>query len=222
MLTPSFLHRFRGAVLRIPSPVLVILHLWGYHPLRQVVPGHFDFDHEEAAGSYNSTSPNSFLSGFGLDSSRFARRYSGNPSWFLFLLLLGCFRSEGSLSHMGVPRVLFVEGSPIRVSPDLRLRAPTRSLSQLVTPFVSAQAEPSIRRRIMPSPLGTHIRFALVLRLLVLPMHTVSLHRGHGVFTRTVALHSLHPQELLESCTIMFWPVAYLLPSSRPCRFLRR
>ena len=38
-------------------------------------------------------------------------------------------------------------GSPIRVSPDLRLHAPPRGLSQLATPFVSTQAKPSTRQR---------------------------------------------------------------------------
>ena len=42
-------------------------------------------------------------------------------------------------------------GSPIRISPDRRLRAPTRSLSQLATSFISAQAKPSVRWRIMLS-----------------------------------------------------------------------
>ena len=42
-------------------------------------------------------------------------------------------------------------GSPIRTSPDRRLRAPTRSLSQLATSFLSAQAKPSVRWRIMLS-----------------------------------------------------------------------
>ena len=35
---------------------------------------------------------------------------------------------------------------PIRASPDLRLLAPTRGLSQLATPFLGARAEPSTRR----------------------------------------------------------------------------
>jgi len=35
--------------------------------------------------------------GFGLTSSAFARRYSRNPCWFLFLRLLKCFTSPGSL-----------------------------------------------------------------------------------------------------------------------------
>src|SRR5690625_2420683 len=33
----------------------------------------------------------------GLGSSRFARRYSGNRFFFLFLLLLRCFNSQGCL-----------------------------------------------------------------------------------------------------------------------------
>ena len=37
-------------------------------------------------------------------------------------------------------------GGPIRGSPDQRLRAPTRGLSQLATPFVGARAEPSTGR----------------------------------------------------------------------------
>ena len=38
-------------------------------------------------------------------------------------------------------------GRPIRESPDQRLLAATRSLTQLVTPFVSPQAEISPRQR---------------------------------------------------------------------------
>ena len=38
-------------------------------------------------------------------------------------------------------------GSPIRVSLDQRLPAPTQSLSQLATPFIVSQAKPSTRRR---------------------------------------------------------------------------
>ncbi len=41
---------------------------------------------------------------FGLDSSPFARCYSGNPIWFLFLPLLRCFRSGGSRSLRGAPQ----------------------------------------------------------------------------------------------------------------------
>ena len=51
--------------------------------------------------AHNSTSPTGFPAGFSLDSSPFARRYSGNPCWFLFLPLLRCFRSGGSRSPIG-------------------------------------------------------------------------------------------------------------------------
>jgi hypothetical protein len=36
----------------------------------------------------------------GLDFFLFARRYSGNKNFFLFLRLLGCFTSAGSLSDL--------------------------------------------------------------------------------------------------------------------------
>ena len=39
------------------------------------------------------------------------------------------------------------QGSPIRASPDLRLHAPPRGLSQLATPFFGTQAKPSNRQR---------------------------------------------------------------------------
>ena len=42
-------------------------------------------------------------------------------------------------------------GGPIRASPDRRLHAPTRSLSQLATPFFGAQAKPSVKWRSMPN-----------------------------------------------------------------------
>lgn len=49
-----------------------------------------------------STSTTPFGMVFGLSSSLFTRRYSGNPYWFLFLGVLGCFDSPGSPSHKGM------------------------------------------------------------------------------------------------------------------------
>jgi len=63
------------------------------------------FNRRRGGRAHNSTSPKGFPSGFGLDSSLFARRYSGNPSWFLFLPLLRCFRSGGSHSLPGALRL---------------------------------------------------------------------------------------------------------------------
>ena len=56
---------------------------------------------------------------------------------FLFLRVLRCFNSPRSQSHAGSLRVA-VTGSPIRRSPDQRLLAPTRSISQLGTTFLGA------------------------------------------------------------------------------------
>ena len=48
-------------------------------------------------------------------------------------------------------------GSPIKVSPVLRLRALTRGLSRFAAPFFSAQAEPFSRRRIMLGRLAVSV-----------------------------------------------------------------
>ena len=53
--------------------------------------------------THNTTFPAGFPVRFGLDFSPFARRYLGNPSWFLFLPLLRCFRSEGFCSRRSTP-----------------------------------------------------------------------------------------------------------------------
>ena len=60
--------------------------------------------------------------------------------------------------HLGAPQILSATGSPIRASPDRSLHAATRSISQLATPFFSAQAQPSLRWLIMSNLLGTHTR----------------------------------------------------------------
>ena len=76
---------------------------------------------------------------FGLASSAFARHYSRNLGWCLFLALLRCFSSGGSLP---VP-ILFstgylTVGFPIRKSPAQRSFAAPRSLSQLITSFIGS------------------------------------------------------------------------------------
>ena len=74
----------------------------------------------------------------GLGSSGSARRYSRNHSYFLFLRLLRCFSSPGSLPHTmdsctgdgGLPRRVSPFRHP-RISAHLRLPAAFRSLSRL-------------------------------------------------------------------------------------------
>ena len=102
--------------------------------------------------------------GFGLGSSPFPRRYSGNPilvsspppTW---MFPFGGFpipgQSPGSEAERPKPRPL---GDPIRRSPDQRLPAATRGFSQLATSFLGARAEASTGRR----PQAWDLSFAVV------------------------------------------------------------
>ena len=89
--------------------------------------------------------PRSTLLLYGLASSAFARRYLRNLVWFLFLRLLRCFTSAGSLHYtilfMQWSLILHQGGFPIRKSADLCLFTAPRSLSQLVTSFVGSRCQ---------------------------------------------------------------------------------
>ena len=78
----------------------------------------------------------------GLGSSDFARHYFRNRSFFLFLQVLRCFSSLGSLrktmDSSYDTTALPVVSSLIRKSADHSLCATPRSLSQLVTSFFGA------------------------------------------------------------------------------------
>ena len=81
----------------------------------------------------------------GLGSFPFARRYSGNRCFFLFLWLLRCFSSPGSPPYVMYWRMDDWSFSS-RVSPFRNLRikrifAPPRSLSQLITSFIGSQCQ---------------------------------------------------------------------------------
>ena len=77
----------------------------------------------------------------GLGSSPFDRHYLGNHYCFLFLRLLRCFSSPGSPPCKQGSLVFNQGGCPIRKSPDRRLFAPPRSLSQLVTSFIASESQ---------------------------------------------------------------------------------
>ena len=87
---------------------------------------------------------------FGLGSFHFARRYFGNRCFFLFLRLLRCFSSAGSL-HIPMDSVYDDWGLPSRVSPFgyrrltgyLLLPAAFRSLSR---PSSASSAKASTMR----------------------------------------------------------------------------
>ena len=75
----------------------------------------------------------------GLASSAFARHYSQNLGWFLFLALLRCFSSGGS-PHIPIYSVYDVwtwlhTDFSIRISADQFVLANPRSFSQLTTSF---------------------------------------------------------------------------------------
>ena len=76
----------------------------------------------------------------GLGSSAFAHHYSRNNCCSPLLRVLRCFSSPRS------PRFLRCQascltGSPIRTPADLRLFAPPRGFSQLVTSFVASESQ---------------------------------------------------------------------------------
>ena len=81
----------------------------------------------------------------GLGSFPFARHYLGNHFCFLFLGVLRCFSSPGFISYTYVFSAEFygftIDGFPIRSSPDQRIYAPTRGLSQLITTFIIFQCQ---------------------------------------------------------------------------------
>ena len=73
----------------------------------------------------------------GLGSFPFARHYSGNHCYFLFLRLLRCFSSARSRS---IRHVFNMSGFPIRKSPDQFSFADPRCLSQLITSFFASES----------------------------------------------------------------------------------
>ena len=81
----------------------------------------------------------------GLASFPFARHYSGNLGWFLFLALLRCFSSGGSphipiLFSIWCTRFACTDCS-IRKSTDHSVLTAPRSLSQLITSFFGSQCQ---------------------------------------------------------------------------------
>jgi hypothetical protein len=120
-VTPNFPHQNHGTVVWDSSSTLSGLRLRGCHPLWRTISGHFSFTSEEEARPLTLHLPQVSLwdSVWTFPISLAATK--GIPCWFLFLPLLRCFRSGGSRSVKE-----HILGSPIQVSPVLRLHAPTR------------------------------------------------------------------------------------------------
>ena len=102
-------------VLRIPL-CLLLLRVRGSHPLRPAFPKPFCWSRRiiNAVHTPGCTHP-------GLGSSAFARRYLRNRCFFLFLRVLRCFSSPGSLPYVMDWR-MDDRGSLCRVSPFRHLR----------------------------------------------------------------------------------------------------
>ena len=95
------------------------------------------------SGSYcGPATPNSPFESFGLGWSDFARHYFRNHGCFLFLQVLRWFTSLSLLDHPMYSdernRCSHRLGFPIRKSPDHRLLASSRGLSQLTTSFFAS------------------------------------------------------------------------------------
>lgn len=84
--------------------------------------------------------PHDCRNNHGLGCSPFARHYLGNHYCFLLLQVLRCFSSLRSPSGKPEYPAFNGMGCPIRKSPDQRLFAPSRSLSQLITSFFASES----------------------------------------------------------------------------------
>ena len=136
---PDFPQSFScSAVLRILLSFLGF-RLRDFHSLRSAFPKPFDYPLKSLVQSITPSCTHD-----GLGSFPFARRYSGNRCFFLFLTLLRCFSSGGSLC-MTMDSSCSDRGFLCRVSPFRNLRIKGylllpiayRSLSRLSHPWDS-------------------------------------------------------------------------------------
>ena len=84
--------------------------------------------------------PRTRLDATGLGSCAFARHYLRNRCYFLFLRVLRCFSSPGSLRNLVPVSGSLPTGFPIRTSAGHRAFAPHRGFSQLVTSFLASES----------------------------------------------------------------------------------
>ena len=119
--------------------------LRGCHPLCLTFPGNSTIHPDAISQSLPQVHYR-----LGLGSSDFARHYSRNHCCFLFLRVLRCFSSPGSpcipIYSVCNNTMLLVLSSLIRISADLKIFAPPRSFSQLVTSFFGAMYQGILRK----------------------------------------------------------------------------
>ena len=153
-MTPNFPHPIRGAVLGDPG---ITPPAFPYGAIT-LYGGPFQGTSGQRAGvgpGPITPHPRRVVPcGFGLGSSPFPRRYSGNPILVSFppptwMFPFGGFPIPGASTPgiEGWEQSPQPSGDPIRRSPDQRPPAATRGFSQLATSFLGARAEASTGRR---------------------------------------------------------------------------
>ena len=137
-------------------------HVRGFHPLRPAFPGR---SANRSAHMMQSVTP--VCTHTGLGSSSFARRYFRNRCFFLFLRLLRCFSSPGSLPYVMDWRMddrgILCQVSPfrnLRINGYVLLPEAYRSLSRLSS-ALSAKAS-----ALRPSSLDLFLARIFAIRLL--------------------------------------------------------
>ncbi len=132
-MPPNFTRDIRPALLGDTDHALT-LRLRGYHPLWRTFPGSFSLGQSAIDRAHTPHLPQVVPAGFSLPYSLFARCYSGNPFWFLFLGLLRCFSSARSQSHLRSTWVISpcqeVPFGDLRIKGFMRLPGAFRSLSR--------------------------------------------------------------------------------------------
>ena len=136
---PSFPQDFScPVVLGIPSPLHSLSHT-GLSPSMDRLSSTILLGSE---GFCRVPQPPTRRNGSGLGSFRFARRYSGNRDFFLFLRVLRWFTSPGSpppsMNSKTDDPDFSRPGCPIRIPPVLRSLAASRGFSQLAASFIAS------------------------------------------------------------------------------------
>ena len=133
--------------------------------------------------------PHTGLNPYGLGCFPFARHYLGNHCCFLFLRLLRCFSSAGSLL-LGRCHAFSMTGCPIRISADHFVFANPRSFSQLVTSFFALESQGILHTPLVTSSLEFLILVTLVSGLINCRLINPFVSRLTGSLT-TIACQSL-------------------------------
>ena len=107
------------------------------------------------------------IASLGLASFPFARHYSGNLGWFLFLALLRCFSSGG---FPRIPILFSIRwlrfaqpDCSIRKSADQCVLTTPRSLSQLITSFIGSQCQGIRPALLLALPFVSCYEFSFIL-----------------------------------------------------------